>query len=115
MATVLLKKLFQPAQLTASAATYYTVPANKRTQIKKLTATNPTSSTAVRLVTVHFVPSGGTASDTNMIISQQSVSPGQAVDLFAAEGHILETGDFIQAFADAATDVSFQGSGLEVS
>jgi hypothetical protein len=112
---ITLTKLFQPAQLTASVATYYTVPANKRTQIKKLTATNPTSSAAVRVVTVHLVPSGGTASDTNMIISARPVAVGQAMDLFEAENHILLAGDTIQAFADAATDVSFQGSGIEVT
>ena len=112
---VKLKKLFQPAQLTASAATYYTTPANTRTQIKKLTVTNPTSSAAVRLVTVHLVPSGGSASDTNMIISARPVAIGQAMDLFEAENHILEPGDFIQALADAATDVTIMGSGLEVT
>ncbi len=111
---ITVKKLFAPAQLTGSVATYYTVPTGVRTIIKKLTVTNPTSSAAVRTVTVHLVPSGGSASDTNMIVSAQPVAIGQALDLFVAENHILEQGDTIQALASAATDVSFQGSGLEV-
>jgi hypothetical protein len=104
-----------PAQLTAAAATYYTAPANTRTIIKKLTFTNPVSSAAARIVTVHLVPSGGAASDTNTITSQKSIAIGQTWECFEAENHILSPGDFVQALADAATDVTMMMSGLEVT
>lgn len=109
------KKLFAPAQLTNAAATYYTVPGNTRTIIKKLTFTNPVSSAAARLVTVYLIPSGGSASDTTTITSQKAVAIGQSWECFEAENHILNPGDFLQAFADAGTDVTIMGSGLEVT
>lgn len=109
------KKLFPPAQLTGAAATYYTVPTNVKTIIKKLTFTNPVSSAAARQVTVYLVPNGGSASDTTTIASAKVVAIGQSWECFEAENHILEAGDTIQAFADAATDVTIMGSGLEVT
>lgn len=109
------KKLFAPAQLTASAAVYYTVPVNVKTIIKKLTFTNPVSSAAARLVTVYLVPSGGSVSDTTTITSQKVVAIGQTWECFEAENHIIESQDTIQALADAATDVTIMGSGLEIT
>lgn len=100
------------AQLSASAATYYTAPANTRTIIKKLTFTNTTGT--ARAVTVYLVPSGGTASDSNTITSTQSVPAHSTWECYEAEGHVLETGGFIQALADSATSVTVRGSGLEV-
>lgn len=113
--TILPKRLFDPVQLTASAVTYYTAPTNTRCILKKVTVTNPTSSAAARLVTVHIIPLGGSASDSNMIVSAKPVAVGQSMDLFEVENHILNPGDFIQALADSASDVTFMGSGLEVT
>lgn len=109
------KKLFAPAQLTGSSAVYYTVPLNVKTIIKKLTFTNPVSSAAARLVTVYLVPSGGSASDTTTLISQKSVAIGETWECFQIENHIIESQDTIRAFADAATDVTIMGSGLEIT
>lgn len=106
------KVLIAPAQLTVSAATYYTVPANTTTIIKKLTFTN-TSGTA-RTVTVYFIPSGGSASDTNTLTKTQSIPATSVWECYEAEGHTLGAGDFIQALADGATAVSVRASGLEV-
>lgn len=109
------KKLFAPAQLTGAAATYYTVPANTRCIVKKLTFTNPVSSAAARQVTVYLVPNGGSANDADTLVSQKVVAIGQTWECFECENHILESGDTLQAFADAATDVTIMGSGLEVT
>ena len=76
------KKLFAPAQLTAAAAVYYTVPTNARCIIKKLTFTNPVSSAAARQVTVYLVPNGGAANDADTITSQKVVAIGQTWECF---------------------------------
>jgi hypothetical protein len=107
------KRLITPAQLTTSAATYYTTPANTRTVIKKLTLTN--STTTPRLVTVYLVPSGGTAGATNILTSTRTVGANQTWDCTDAQGHVLEAGATIQALADGATAVTIHGSGVEIA
>lgn len=113
MPAVASKKLFQPAQLGVAAVTYYTVGANIRTTIDKLTFSNNTA--IARLVTVYLVPSGGTASDTNTIRKTKTVPPNDTWECYEAEGHVLEAGDFIQALCDLASAVSIMGSGREMA
>ena len=107
------KKAIVPAQITAAAATYYTVPANLRSIVKKLTFTNSTA--IARAVTVYLVPSGGTAGVTNILISARIVGPGETYECFEAQGHVLNTGDFIQAFADLTATITIMGSVAEVT
>jgi len=106
------KKIIAGSQLTASAATYYTAPANTRTKITKLTFTN--SDTVARTVTLYLVPSGGSAGVTNLLVKAFPVGPGATYEAYEAEGHVLMTGDFIQALADSAGQVTIQASGLEI-
>lgn len=106
------KKLFTPALLTASAATYYTVPANNRTIIKKLTFTN--NDAVARAVTVYLVTYTTTADTSNILIKTHSIGAGQTYECYEAEGHTLNDGDFIQALADSAGVVNIQCSGVEI-
>lgn len=106
------KRLAVPAQLTATAATYYTVPANTRTTIKKLTFSNSTS--GARLVTVYLVPSGGTAGVTNILCITKTVGAYDTWDCDKASGHTLEAGSTIQCLCDAATAITIHASGIEV-
>lgn len=110
--TVTAKKLFQPALITASTATYYTVPGSTRTIIKKVTLTNTDSVT--RTVTIYLVPSAGSASATNIIVSAQGVTAGETYEVFVMEGHCLRDGDTIQALASTASVVNIQVSGVEI-
>lgn len=106
------KKLFAPAQLTASAATYYIVPANTSCLIKKITATN--NDTVARTVTIYLVPSGGSAGVTNIIMKTKAIAAAETYEFTEIEGHVISTGDTIQALADSASQVTFQGSGVEI-
>lgn len=111
--TVTAKKLFAPAQLTNATATYYTVPASTRTNIRKMTFTNNDSS--IRTITVYLVPSGGTASNSNLLINAQSVGIAETWEAYSTEGHTLETGDTIQLKASANTAVTVMCSGVEIA
>lgn len=106
------KRLATPAQLTTSAFSYYLVPGNTRTTIKKLTFSNSTS--AARLVTVYLVPSGGTAGVTNMLCITKTVGAYDTWDCDKASGHTLEAGSTLQCLADAATAITIHASGIEV-
>jgi hypothetical protein len=111
--TVLARTLVQPLQLTTSDVTQYTAPANTRTIIDKMTATNTTGTAAT--LTVNLVTSAGSAGVTNTVISAQSVAAGATYICPEAVGHILNPGDFISAKAGTATAITFRVSGREVS
>ncbi len=100
------------AQLTASAATYYTVPANTKSVIKKLTFTN--TDTVARTVTVYLVPSAGTAGVTNILVSARAIAAGDTYDCTEALGQTLLPAGFIQALADVGSKVTIQGAVAEV-
>lgn len=105
-------KAITSAQLTASAATYYTVPANTTSILKALRFVN--TDTAARTVTVYLVPSGGTAGATNILISAQAIAPGECWDCYQANWQVLATGGTLQALADVAAKVTIQGAVAEV-
>lgn len=107
------KRIFTPAQLGVSAATYYTVPTNTRCVIKKLTLTNSTGT--ARTATVYLVPSGGTAGATNVLTSAKTIAPGQTWECIYAEDHVLESGSTLQALAEVASAITIHGSGVEIT
>lgn len=110
--TVTPKKLFTPAQLTTSLATYYTAPASTRTVLKKVTLTN--DGTAPETVTIHLVETGGTAGVTNLVLKNKAIGPGETYEAYEMEGHIMNAGDFIRALCSSASKVNFHVSGVEI-
>lgn len=113
MAQRLPKQLIAGAQLTASAASYYTVPANTITTISACSLTNSTAT--ARTVTVYLVPNGGSAGVTNIILSARTIAPGEAYNVSSAIGQSIPAGASIQAFADSATAVTIVASGYETN
>lgn len=101
------------AQLTTSAATYYTAPTVKASLIRQLVATNTTATN--RTVTVYLVPSGGTAGAANELIITRIVPANDSIILWEALNQALATGGTIQALADAGTAVTLSGSVVEAS
>lgn len=104
------KRLVSGSQLTTSAATYYTASGVK-TRIDSCTITN-TSGGAVT-ATIHLVPSGGSASDSNKVLSAYSLAAGQTYVPPGIIGHWLEAGGTLQALASAGTSITLVASGVE--
>jgi hypothetical protein len=106
------KCIIEPTALTVSNAIYYTV--NKGlTIIDKVTVVNVTTSYAA--ITIYLVPYGVTPSGIHRIIKALTIAPGETYEFSAIEGHVLNTGDSIQAFSDTASALSFRVSGREVA
>ena len=101
---------FLPALLTASLATYYTVPAATTTIIKQFTLRNVTTSPV--LVYVYAVPSGGTA-DTSNEIFKNYVAPEESASLLEYFNLTLGPAATIQAYAGTASAVNITASGNE--
>ena len=99
------------SQLGTSAAAVYTCGANKTARVDHALALN-TSAGAVTL-TIHRVPSGGTASNANMLVKARSLAAGESYVVRELIGAALAAGDMVQAFSGTGTAVSFQMSGWE--
>jgi hypothetical protein len=86
------------------------VPENTKAIVKNIVLVNTTSTDAK--ITMHFVPSGSSASNANKIIADYPVRGNDTVviDLSA----VLEAGDTVQAVQDTAGAVTVYMSGVEV-
>jgi hypothetical protein len=96
--------------LAAAAAAIYTVPANGQSVVKSAVFTN--IDTVTRTITVHRVPSGGSVTTANMMVSAYRLSPGQDYTARALTNLVLNAGDAIHAFADSANKVNVTVSGF---
>ena len=97
-------KLFEPAQLTTSLVTFYTVAAMPSTNLLRNGRVRLSNTTAGAVsADVHAVPSGGSASDVNALAKGVSVPANSSIDV---DLPIMKVGDFLQAKAGAATSIS---------
>ena len=101
------------AQLTTSAAPYYTAPSGTTSTVNNLSLTN-TSSGVVK-VTLYRVPNAGTPGASNALLSAYSLSAGQTYVPPQAIGLQLEGGMTLQALADTAAAVTIMGGVYETS
>lgn len=106
------RRLFTPAQLTASPETYYASPASVRTILQKITFTNSTG-ISVNL-TAYLVPSSGAADATNIVYDAFPIAAHTVLDATALEGHVMEPGDVLVAFDSAGASTDILGSGVQI-
>lgn len=106
------KRLVSGSTLTTGLVTYYTAPTNTRAIIRRATFAN--SSALAATVTVHLVPSGGSASVANQIVRARALGAGEVWSAPDLEGHVLEAGGTLQASASAASAISLVASGVEI-
>jgi hypothetical protein len=106
-------KSIPAAQLTTSAAPYYSAPTGTVSTINNLSLTN-TSATPVA-VTLYRVPSGGSAGPGNSLLSAFSLSAGQTYVPPQAIGLQLDQGMSLQALAATAAVVTLMGGVYETS
>jgi hypothetical protein len=82
--------------------------AGQLTRLDKFDARN--NDTVDRVFTVHLVPAGGAADNSNIRLTAQ-IQSKETLDLIEIVGHDLAIGDSIHVFADVADVVSFRASG----
>ena len=89
----------------------YTAPKSAAAVLRKVTACN--TGTSARAVTVHLIPSGGSANVSNTVVSAASVPAGSTVDLELAD-HSIDAGGTVTAYSDGQGAVALRVSVLEV-
>ena len=112
MATKTLVRMVDGSLLTNVAATYYTSPANTVTYITNVSLTN--TDTVARTVTLHLVPSAGSATAANRILSAHPIAAGKTFVPPQAIGQTLPIGGTLQALADTGAVVALVASGIQV-
>lgn len=100
--------LIQGSQLSASLATYYTVPALTKTRINQLICVN--TDTIVHQVSVYISPNSSVATAAD-IVATINLAPGQSYSVYQAINQVMASGGTIQAIADAVTSVTIKASG----
>jgi hypothetical protein len=98
---------------TSSAAIYGPVASGQEHAITTLFFCNYSVSDVV-LQSVNLVKSGATATNTNKIIHNLTISAGETFT-FDAEKIVLEAGDKVEAIVDANTRLSVTVSSLRVA
>lgn len=96
--------------LTASAATYVTASGSSSVLIRSVVFTN--TDVAARTITVHRVPSAGSATTGNRVISAFSLSAGQAYVAPELANMVLAPGETLQALASVTSVVNIAASGF---
>lgn len=94
-------KLFEPAALGTSVATYYTVAAPNTLRNASVRLTNVTAAPVT--ATVHAVPLSASATAANAILYGYSIPANGYIDLSIPT---LKVGDTIQALAGAVTSIT---------
>lgn len=106
------KVLVPPLQMQAVQTTQYTATACTAL-IDKATVTN--TDTVNRTFSVNLVTVGGTAGNTNLVIDDRTVVPGETYLCPELIGQTLAPGGFISTIASAATALTLRVSGREVT
>lgn len=111
MASYSLKRMTNPTQLGTSATLVYTVGASTTAVVKEIVVANVSASASS--ISIHFVPSGGATSTSNLMFSGVQVSANSTLvfDL----NQVLSAGDTIHAFAGNSSAVNVMISGYEVA
>lgn len=99
-------------QAEATQTAQYTAD-NVKAIIDKFTATN-TSANNVEF-SCNLIASGGSASDSNLVIGSQVILPGETYLCPELIGQVLGSGGFISTLCDTASALTISASGREIS
>ena len=101
---------------TTPGTDLYTCPSGTRARIIKLTVLNTTGT--ARTVTIHIARGGAANADNNQIVSAAPVpietTAPHGIEIYAAEGQVLNPGDILRAFSDGASGTALTAMGSVV-
>ena len=80
--------------------------------IDKFTATNTSASNVT--LSVNFVPSGGSASASNLVMKARAIAPNETYSCPELIGQVIEAGGFLSTLASAASAITIRCSGREI-
>lgn len=102
-----------PRKQAEAVQTSQYVADNVKTIIDKFTATNTSASNAV--FSCNLIASGGSAGDSNLVLDEQTILPGETYLCPELVGQTLESGGIISTLSDTASAITISASGREIS
>lgn len=110
MATYTPVEMIATQYVANTATTYYTVPSSTKTIVKSIMVCN--TDTVSRDVTIHNVPNGGSAQNSNMIVPTVAI-PAKGVVIFETN-HLMPTSATLRALASASSTITITAAGVEI-
>lgn len=110
---ITVKTLVAGSQLTGTAATYYTAPANTKAIIHNMSLAN--TGTSAVTATIHLVDTGATETTSNMSIVARVIAPNETYRCPEVVGKTISATGTIRALASIGTAISIQAHGVEVT
>jgi hypothetical protein len=106
-------KVLVPSKIAEASQTTQYTSTGVTTIIDKFTATNYDSATYT--LSVNLVTSGGSASNTNLIVKTKSLQPGETYTFPEIVGQVLGAGDFVSTIASSGTSINIRASGRTIT
>lgn len=100
-----------PRKYCENVATSQYTAVNCKTVIDKFTVTNVSAGNVT--FSAYLVPSGGSTSNSNLIVQNQTITPGQCYDAYELVGQSLLPGGFIVCVASATSALVLSATGRE--
>ena len=110
--TTTAKAIIETKRANDTLATEYTCSVLK-TIVDTFTATNTTASNAT--ISVNLVPQGVSVGDSNCVVHEKILTPGQIYRAYSVIGQTLEEGDSISVVSNTADAVTIRSSGREIT
>ena len=106
------KTLIPSKQMENAQTTQYTAN-NCKALIDKFTVVNTSASNQV--FSVNLVISGGTAGVSNIVIKDRAIAPNETYKCPELIGKLIESGGFISTVSGAATSLTVEANGREIT
>jgi len=108
------RKVLIAAKFAQNAqTTQYTAPVSTKATIDKFTVTNNSANAAS--LSVNLVTTGGSPSTANRILATRVVAPNECYTCPELTGKVLESGGYISTLASAASALTIECSGSEIT
>jgi len=111
--SVYVKVLIPAKSVEAIDTIQYTAPTGVHAIIDKFTCTN--YDTVARSIIVNLVTVGGTATNTNKIVSSRTLQPNETYTFPELVGSAIAPGGFISTLASQAAALNIRASGREIT
>ena len=110
--TITVTNIIPPKQAEIAQTTQYT-SLNCKTVIDKFTVTNTGSANAV--ITVNLVPKDAAPTDANTMLKSRAIAPGETYTCPELVGQVLEPGGYISTLAGAASVLTINSAGRQIT
>jgi len=110
--TITVLNIIPRKQAEAAQTTQYTA-INVTTVIDKFTVTNTSASNVT--FSVNLVASGGSASNSNLVLKTRTIAPSETYTCPELVGQVIMSDGFISTLASAATSLTISASGREIT